>query len=331
MGAKISENSEKDCLNYLIDYLRLVIPKLAKKFNLNSTDKKTCDLETFKNVLTNFQIPSKYIEDSIVKSVYDKFKSYTSDKMDYRNFIDYVIDQQGTNDFFDYKNKFLSKVHDKIGNIQTNILEKVDNLKFDAKNKREFAEGLRKEIEENKILKNDHNYLDDKICNKNNLASVFSNDINSIQPSLNYMNKIFKDREIYYNRRDQIEKSLSANPKFLSPPQRLTRFNGNPPHKDTFYIISAPKEASSYVDEKRRFDVRGKNEVDFQVEEKNKKIYIENKVIERKRKINEIIGQKIIAGENYIDQKDNLSQLVRTQKLYKYELVKILFFIFLEK
>ncbi len=137
-----------------------------------------------------------------------------------------------------------------------------------------------------------------------------------------YIHKTFKDKEIYFEKKTEAENSLSANPLFFSKEKCKTRFGANPPHKDTFYIIAPPKEASSYVDEKKRFDIRCKWDVDFQVEEKRKKSEIDNKIFERKRKIQDVLDKRIQAIENYQDQKDNLSQLVRTNKIYNYENVK---------
>jgi len=335
MVTKISESSQKDHEKYLMEYLRLVIPKLAKKFNLNSEDKLHCDYKTFKSVLGNFQIPQKYIDDNIISSIFDKFKvnidnnsnlntnNESDNKMNYRSFIDYVIESQESNDFFDYKKKFIHNIENKINNLGGKIQEKSDALKNASENKKAFAESLRREIEEKRNFKDHNNYLDDKITNRTTLVSTFEKEPNGAQPSLANINKFFKDKEIYFEKKTQIENSLSANPQYFSKEKAKTRFGANPPHKDTFYIISQPKEASSYIDEKKRFDIRGKWEVDFQLEEKNKKNVIENKIFERKRKINEMLSQRVQAIENYHDQKDNLGQLVRSQKVYRYENVII--------
>lgn len=325
---KISETASKDCLKYLIEYMRLVIPKVAKKLNLYSEDKQHCDLQTFKNVIGNFQIPQKFIEDNIVNSIFEKFQSSDNkEQMNYRNFIDFVIEGQETNDFFNYKKKFISTIEQKLDNLGGKIVEKSSYLKNAIDDKIFFKENLRKEIEEKKNYKSNQNYLDDKITNKNTLTSKFEKELNAAQPSLNYMNKLFKNKDEYFERKNAIENTFTANPQYFSQEKRKTRFNANPVHKDTFYIIAPPKEASSYIDEKKRFDVRCKWDVDFQLEEKQKKMKIENKIFERKRKINEMINQKIQEKENYLEQKDHLSQIVRTQKLYKYESVSLISFI----
>ena len=335
MENKISESALKENEKYLMEYLRLVIPNMAKKFNINSEDKLHCNYKTFKNVLSNFQIPLKYIEDNIISSIFDKFalkdqlNSSAEGKMNYRNFIDYVIENQETSDFFDYKKKYINTVENKLNNMGLKIQEKSDALKHEPESNNAFAENLRKEIEEKKYFKDQNNYLDDKITNRTTLVTKFEKEINTAQPSLAHLHKTFKDKEIFFNKRIEGENSLSANPLFFSKEKPKTRFSGNPPHKDTVYIIAPPKEASSYVDEKKRFDIRCKWDVDFQVQEKQKKIDVENKIIERKRKINEIIGQKIQANEIYQEQKDNLSQMVKTHRIYRYENVnEFLFFCF---
>lgn len=325
MENKISESAHKDNEKYLLEYLRLVIPKMAKKFNLNSEDKLHCDYKTFRTILSNFQIPQKYIEDHILTNIFDTFqqkdqKNLSAEgKMNYRNFIDYVIDNQETSDFFDYKKKYVNTIENKLSNMGLKIKEKSDALQHESQSKKAFAENLRKEIEEKKFFKNENNYLDDKITNRTTLVSKFEKDVNSVQPSLASIHKSFKDKEIYFQKKIEAENSLSANPIFFNKEKPKTRFGANPPHKDTFYIIAPPKEASSYVDEKKRFDIRCKWDVDFQVQEKLKKAEVESKIIQRKRKINEAIDNRIQAIENYQEQKDNLSQMVRTHKIYKYE------------
>jgi len=342
MGKKISESSQKDHEKYLMEYLRLIIPKLAKKFNLNSEDKLHCNYNIFKSVLGNFQIPQKYIDDNIIYSIFEKFavngeskngnfvntdenSKEPENKMNYRNFINYVIENQETNDFFDYKKKFMNNIENKINALNGKIQEKSDALKHASENKKGFAESLRKEIEDKLNFKDNNNYLDDKITNRTTLVSKFEKEINGAQPSLANVHKFFKDKEIFSVKKTQIENSLSANPQFFSKEKAKTRFGANPPHKNTFYIISHQKESAGFIDEKKRFDVRGKWEVDFQVEEKNKRNIIENKVFERKRKINEMLSQRVQASENYHDQIDNLGQLVRSQKVYRYEDVRINF------
>lgn len=319
MSEKINESSQKENMNYLTEYLRIVIPKMVKKFNSNSEDKSHCDYNTFKEVIGNFQIPKKYTEDNILNCVYEKFRNKDLDKMNYKNFVDYIIDGKEANDFFDYKQKFIGHIENKLIRLDKKIQEKSDALKIHSENKHKFAESLRKDIEEKKSFINQRNPLDDKITNQTTLVYKFEKEINSIQPSLNLINKTFKGAENYLEKRNEIENSMSAHPSVFKPEKAKTRFNGNPPHKDTFINIAPPQNASSYIDEKKRFDVRCKWDVDFQVQEKLKKNATDKKILERKRNINEMVSQRIEALENYQDQKDNLGQYNRTHKVYKYE------------
>jgi hypothetical protein len=319
MSDKIKESSQKDSMNYLTDYLRIVIPKMVKVFNGNSEDKSHCDYKTFKEVIGNFQIPKKYTDDNILNGVYEKFKNKDNEKMNYKNFIDFIIDGKEKNDFFDYKKKFIGNIENKLANLGQKIQEKSDALKIHSENKHKFAESLRRDIDEKKSLINQRNPLDDKITNQTTLVYKFEKEINSIQPSLDLINKTFKDGDKHFEKRIEIENSMSANPSIFKPEIAKTRFNGNPPHKNTFNIISPPQNASSYIDEKTRFDVRCKWDVDFQVQEKLKKNSIHNKILDRKRNINEMVSQRVEAMQNYQDQMDNLGQYNRTIKVYKYE------------
>ena len=110
MSDKLKESSRKECMNYLTEYLRIVIPKMVKKFNSKSEDKSHCDYKTFKEVISNFQIPKKYTDDDILNSVYDKFKNKNNEKMNYKNFIEFIIDEKEANDFFDYKQIFIRNI-----------------------------------------------------------------------------------------------------------------------------------------------------------------------------------------------------------------------------
>lgn len=329
MSEKIKESSQRDCMKYLTEYLRIVIPKMVKKFNSSAQDKFHCDFETFKHVLSDFQIPKKYTEDEILTSVYEKFREKENDKMNYKNFVDYIIDGKESNDFFDYKKKFIGNIENKLINLDQKIQEKSDALKIHSENKFKFRESLRKDIEEKKSLINKRNPLDDKITNQTTLVYKFEKEINSAQPSLNLINKTFENGEKFFDKRKEIENSLSANPLIFKGEQRKTRFNGNPAHKNTFVNFIPQENASSYLDEKKRFDVRCKWDVDFQVQEKLKKNLIDEKKLERKRNINEMLSERIQAIENYEDQKDNLGQYNRTRKVYKYEdVIYFLFFLY---
>lgn len=364
---QIGETTKKDNEKYLIEYLRLIIPKLAKKFNINSEDKLHCDYETFKGVLGNFQIPQKYIEDKITSQIFQRFKikkeehqnnigkqsntnnlnlnNFNNDKsnkkeelnnsndlkqsennpelMNYRNFIDYIFESQETNDFFDYKKKIVSNLDQKLGTLAHKISSNKDAyLNTTLANKQNIMKNILNQISENKNLRNSEKLIEDKITTKSDyLHSTFKSQINSTLPSLAQTNKLFSNRKECLTARNEIENSLSANPKFFLKEKAKTRFNGNPPHKNTFVLIAQDKLAPSYVDEHKRFDIRGKWEVDFQVAEKNKKYEVQNKIIERKRKVNQMIMQKVHENENHEEMKDNLTQLMRTQKIYKYEIV----------
>jgi hypothetical protein len=325
MTEKVKESSQKDIMKYLTEYLRIVIPKMVKKFNLNSEDKSHCDFKTFKEVIGNFQIPQKYTEDNILNNVYDKFKNKENNQMNYKNFVDYIIDGNQPNDFFDYKKKFIGNIEKKLVYLNGKIQEKSDALETHSENTLKFAESLKKNIEEKRSLTNQRNPLDDKITNQTTLVYKFEKELNSIQPSLGLINKLFKDGDKHFDKRIEIENSMSANPLVFKTEKAKTRFNGNPPHKNTFTNIAPPQNASSYIDEKTRFDIRCKWDVDFQIQEKNKKNAIDIKMLERKKNVNEMVSQRIEALENYQEQKDNLGQFVRTNKVYNYENVRNFF------
>ena len=81
------------------------------------------------------------------------------------------------------------------------------------------------------------------------------------QPSTEFINKVFKDHYIMFKRLNEAEDKFSANPNRTQKDKPKTRFNANPAHKNTFYMINQDPRGSSFINEKDRFNVTTMNEL----------------------------------------------------------------------
>lgn len=167
---------------------------------------------------------------------------------------------------------------------------------------------------------------------KEDEGKMYKNMISSCQPSTAMVNKVFADKEKYFEKHQNLEKEFSPHPSLLKgkiiyilcvETQRKTRFGGNPPHQDTFGIIQAPSEAATYISEKDRFNVRCLAGVDFLDKEKEKRQMRDLHKIERLKQVNNVIKQNTAMKEFLHEEKDTYSLLQRTQKLFRYEMVMI--------
>ena len=91
------------------------------------------------------------------------------------------------------------------------------------------------------------------------------------QPSTSFIKKVYKDHRLMYERLNQAEDTFISKQNISLLEQYKTRFNGNPPHKDTFYMINQDPRGSSYIDEKERFNISSNNLSDFIRKDKEKK------------------------------------------------------------
>ncbi len=113
--------------------------------------------------------------------------------------------------------------------------------------------------------------------------------------------------------------------------QAKSRYGANPVHQNTFTITQPPENAATFLSEKDRFNIRGRNEVEVVHREKEKKKLNDLHRIEKLKLVNNRIQENTQIKEFINEQKNTFSQLQRTIKLYKYENVKNMKFIFFLK
>jgi hypothetical protein len=104
--------------------------------------------------------------------------------------------------------------------------------------------------------------------------------------------------------------------------QAKSRYGATPSHKNTFTIIQSPENASSYITEKERFNVRGKSSIDIVEEDKEKKKIKELNKIKKLASVQKRNDKEARNREYMHEEKNIYSQLQRTIKLYRYENVK---------
>ena len=124
-----------------------------------------------------------------------------------------------------------------------------------------------------------------------------------------------------YERLNQAEEAFVAKQNISLLDQYKTRFNGNPPHKDTFYMINQDPRGSSYIDEKERFNISTTNLTDFIRKDKEKKRLKELAKLSSIRKFENMREEACKTMEKIFEQKDISCQNKKTERIFNYELL----------
>ena len=96
-----------------------------------------------------------------------------------------------------------------------------------------------------------------------------------------------------------------------------TRYNGNPPRRNTFELISQDIRSSSYINEKERFQ---KN-YDFIDKDREKKRLLELGRLNKIRMFESMRNEACKMREKVYEQKDIAAQNKRTSRQYNYEII----------
>ncbi len=92
-------------------------------------------------------------------------------------------------------------------------------------------------------------------------------------------------------------------------------------------MIQAPENAGSYISEKDRFHNR-KLDPDYLEHDREKRNNYHLHKIEKLKNLYQKVSEDKVIKEHLAESKDTYSLLQRTKKLFKYEMVSILFFNF---
>ena len=199
----------------------------------------------------------------------------------------------------------------KIVNQEKNISDTADELKTERENRKDLVSFLSNQIEEKKDNKKKIKELEEKIAKE----------VLNPQPSTAFINKVFKDHKIMFQRLNKAEQNFVASQNISLMDQYKTRFNGNPKHKDTFYMINQDPRGSSYISEKERFNISSNNLADFIRSDKEKKRLKELAKLNTIRKYENMRKEACKTMEKIFEQRDISCQNKRAARKYEYELL----------
>ena len=304
-----------DEISFLEEFFRLKIPKFAKKIREISGNEKMVDFNGFKKIIYDFNLPKKFNEENILKNFFNKYliinKDDNNNNIENFNFEKFAqnciknsINVSEKNDFFFVKDKNLDYLQKKIVNSKSEInLSKKKLESFEQKKKSILNEYLN-QIEENKKKQKEQNQ--------------FENEINSMQPSTEFINKIFNNKEEYSKKLNEIEKSFL--PLLTNKIRPKTRRGANPILKNTFLDHQPEKNSPMFINEKERFKCKSLNDkIEFAKLEKENKNKIKEYWQNIRKKHNDDIQQHINDLELKEKQNKNISMMNKIQRIYEYE------------
>lgn len=306
MKINISEMSKTDELNFLEQYLRTKKPIFMKNISDGGCTTDRCDLETFTKALRTFPLPSKYVKDPIVKAIFDKY--FENDGMNYRQFIDDILNKKEKNDFFDFQEKYLGLINQKL-NICTKEVE-ADPL-------------ILNKDEEIKALMRDTYQL--QIDQRNKFNEEFYRapkpNVNSAQPSTAFINKVHRNPEVYHKTLNDVENSFRPLPSLIKEIMPKTRYGANPVYPNTALNIQADEKSAMYQSEQDRFNCKGLGLIDFVINEREMGYNNRKKKLERISNVVNKFQQSKNIDLRIQDQKESIAQMFQTKRLHNYEYV----------
>jgi len=201
MRQNISEMSKTNDVNYFRDYFRIRIPTLVKYLNENSeTDKQSAiDFDSFHQVIKKFPINEKYTREQLVRAIFNQFILSDTDKMDIKSFINNIIDSKEVNDFYNFKERYISNIKEKMSINSDAVQESINLLNSNEKSKKLNAKKLELNILKHKKKQN--------IKKKKEILNPV--------PSTEFINKMFYNKDFYYQKHQEIEQQMSAHPSLL--------------------------------------------------------------------------------------------------------------------
>ena len=307
MKINILEMYKTDDVKFIKSYLRPRIPKFVSLMREEGATGETCTMENFENVLKKFHFPDRYTQPQLIKAIYDSFLTKDEQSMDLKKFVDDCITNVDKNNFFDFQDNYLNTISQKITKTKGELDQSCTALQEDQIKK----EALKKE------------YLDEikakKIRIINEKKKPVPIEVVNTQPSTEFINKVFKDHKENYQKLNAIEDEYSAYPSLIKTLKGKTRFGANPPHKDTFYMISQDKQGSSYISEDERFNIRGENLTSFVGKDKENLNQFKLAKLKKFKGYKDVAANSSATNQLLYDQKELNSMLKRTMRLYDYE------------
>ena len=286
-----------------------IINNVAHKNNINT---EKCSKNDFIKLMRSLKLPEKYYRDILIDSLFNSYLNKDETTMNMTKFCDDCLKLREDNNFMQFKDKNLNYFKEKI-NDQLVRKEKITKeLMQEKKERLHLQDELKQQIEERKRLRKQYDNEEN-----NKLKEV----INS-QPSTDFINKIYKDHFQMFKKLNEVEDKFSTKPNITKKDKPKTRFNGNPMHKNTFYMINQDPRGSSFITEKDRFNITTMNELtDFIRKEREQK---KKKDLAKLKKINfyETMREDACKRMEKINEQKVLSfQNKRSIRQYDYELL----------
>ena len=250
----------------------------------NNINKDKCSKNDFIKLMRSLKFPEKYYRDILIDSLYNSYINKDDNSMNVNKFIDDCLKLNEDNNFMDFKEK---------------------NLKF-------FEKKIKNQIEEKKKYKKKL-----EMEENNKLKEVINP-----QPSTEFINKVYKDHFKMFKKLNEVEDKFSTKPNSTKKDKPKTRFNGNPAHKDTFYMINQDPRGSSFITEKDRFNITTMNELTDFIRKEREQKKIKDKAKLKKINFYETMREDACKRmEKIFEQKDLSCQNKRSIRQYNYELL----------
>jgi len=277
----------------------------------NNINKEKCTKEQFKFLMQTLKFPEKYYRDILMDTLFNLYINEDKETMNMNKLCEECLNMKEENNFSDFKDRILEHFKGKIINQNKSIDESADELKQERENRKNLVVYLSKQIEEKKVNEKKIKELDEKYLKQ----------VINPQPSTAFINQVFKDHRLMYERLNKAEQEFVASQNIGLMEQYKTRFNGNPKHKDTFYMINQDPRGSSHITEKERFNISSITLADFIRNDKEKRRLKELAKLNTIKKYEEMRKEACKTMEKIFEQRDISCQNKRAARKFEYELL----------
>ena len=277
----------------------------------NNINKDKCTKEQFIFLMQTLKFPEKYYRDILMDTLFKSYINPDNETMNLNKLCEECLNMKEENNFSDFKDRILTNFKTKIEAQEKSVAETVIDLKKEKEDRKELVNYLKKQIEDKKEIEKKIKEIED----------LKEKEVLNPQPSTAFINKVYKDHRLMYEKLNKAEQTFVASQNIGLMDQYKTRFNGNPKHKNTFYIVSQDPRGSSYIDEKNRFNISSNNLTDFIKNDKEKKRLKELAKLNTIRKYENMRKEACITMEKIFEQKNLASLNKRSDRKFQYELL----------
>ena len=306
---EINKTNEILFIKHQVHSRTTIINNAAHKNNIN---KDKCSKNDFIKLMRSLKFPEKYYRDILIDSLYNSYINKDDNSMNVNKFIDDCLKLNEDNNFINFKEKNLKFFEKKIKNQIEEKDKTIQDLLSEKNSRLKLADDLINQIEEKKKYKKKL-----EMEENNKLKEVINP-----QPSTEFINKVYKDHFKMFKKLNEVEDKFSTKPNSTKKDKPKTRFNGNPAHKDTFYMINQDPRGSSFITEKDRFNITTMNELTDFIRKEREQKKIKDKAKLKKINFYETMREDACKRmEKIFEQKDLSCQNKRSIRQYNYELL----------